>query len=115
MRTALSVPALVLAFCSLVTAQLNRGGLAGTVYDPGGAGIPGARVVAQNIDTNAQVETITGSTGDFALPNVTPGSYTISAEAGGFKRATRNKIGVSVAEVVRVDMTLEIGSRHRYG
>src|SRR5687768_6598938 len=110
MRTALSLPLLTLAFSSVLLAQLNRGGLAGTIADPAGAGVPGAKVLALNVDTNAQVATLSGPTGEYAIPNLTPGTYNITAEAPGFKRAARSKLAISVAETVRADLTLEIGS-----
>ena len=110
MRTALSLPLIAIACSSMLLAQLNRGGLTGTVQDPAGAGVPGAKVAALNVETNAQIATVAGPAGEFALPNLTPGTYSLTAEAPGFKRATRSKVEVSVAGIVRADLTLEIGS-----
>ena len=108
MRTALSLPLIAIAYSSMLLAQLNRGGLTGTIQDPAGAGVPGAKIAALNVETNAQVMTVSGPAGEFAVPNLTPGTYSLTAEATGFKRATRSKVEVSVAGTVRVDLTLEI-------
>jgi hypothetical protein len=110
MQRTIALRCLLTLWSCLAYAQLNRGGLTGTIQDSTGAAIPGVKVTAQNSETSALFETVSGSSGEYAFPNLTSGTYTLSAEAAGFKRSSRSKIPVSVAETQRVDITLEIGS-----
>ena len=50
--------------------QGDRGIITGTVTDPSGAVVVGARVAAENADTHNLVETITTATGNFTLPQL---------------------------------------------
>ena len=66
--------------------QGDRGTITGTVTDPSGAVIAGARVTAVNADTRNLVETITTGTGNFTLPQLPVGMWDVAVEAAGFKK-----------------------------
>src|SRR6266581_4393983 len=91
-------------------AQSDRGTMTGTVSDTTGAVIPGASIVATNIETNARYETISTETGNYTLAQMPAGLYQLSAELPGFKRYVRQGITVLVAQTLRLDVSLEIGS-----
>ena len=80
--------------------------------------MPGATVVATQIQTGARTETVTGADGQYTLPFLLPGTYRISAEAAGFKRYVRDGISISANERLAIDIPLEIGAdgreRHRH-
>jgi uncharacterized membrane protein len=58
--------------------------ISGTVVDPQGAVVPGAKVTATNSATGIQRSVNTTSTGNYTLPNLPPGIYSVKVEAKGF-------------------------------
>ena len=76
--------------CALILSaafgQADRGTITGTVTDPSGAIIAGARVSAENTETHNVLATVTTSTGNFTLPQLPVGMWDVTVEAPGFKR-----------------------------
>ncbi|MFN2577674.1 MAG: carboxypeptidase regulatory-like domain-containing protein [Pyrinomonadaceae bacterium] len=102
----------VLLLCLLgVTAfgQQTTGSLTGTISDQSGATVPGATVKAVNVATGAERTAESSSSGTFDLQALQPGTYTITVDAKGFKRAVSRDIIVSVASVAQVNIPLEVG------
>ncbi len=91
-------------------AQESRGSIAGTVLDPQGAVVPGARVIVTETRTNVQHATVTNNTGFFEVPLLNPGLYSVSVEAAGFKKATRSGLELSVGGRIHVEVRLEVGT-----
>src|SRR5450631_3951260 len=91
-------------------AQSDRGTITGTVSDPANAVVPGAIVVAKNLQTGTQNETVTTSTGNFTLPAMQVGLYELSVSAAGFSKAVQQGVQVRVAQTVRVDVELQVGA-----
>jgi hypothetical protein len=103
--------AVLAAMASLILcAQADRGTLTGTVTDPGGSLVPAAKVTARNPQTGAQFETVTTSTGNYSLPQLPSGEYDVTVELAGFKKYTQRQVTVGVAQTVRIDAALEMGS-----
>src|ERR1035438_7118336 len=100
--------------CMLFTlaaiAQSDRGTITGSVIDPAAAVVPGAKVMVKNVDNGAISDTSTTATGNFTMPSLTVGKYTLSVEATGFKRAIQENIQVDVDQTTRLDITLQIGA-----
>jgi Carboxypeptidase regulatory-like domain len=101
---------LVLLVAAAASAQEFRGTLSGQILDAGSAAVPGAQVVATDIDTGAKYETRSTAEGQYTLPFLAPGYFRLSASANGFKRYIRDRVRVSANERVRLDMTLEVGA-----
>ena len=110
MKRILPLALLILLFQVPSFCQLDRGMLTGAVTDPSGAAIPAASVIVQNTATNARYDTKTTAAGQFTMPNLPPGPYQITVESGGFKKLVRSNIELRVTEVVRVDVTMEVGA-----
>jgi hypothetical protein len=91
-------------------AQSDRGTITGTVSDPGGALIPGAKVVATNVGTGVQFSTATTETGNYTIPSVPSGNYDVSVEVQGFRRHQQSGVTVQVAQTARIDVVMQIGS-----
>ena len=91
-------------------AQATTARLVGTVKEPTGAVIPGASVVATNLDTGTRRDAITNDEGDFVIPNVPIGRYEVAAELAGFKRVVRSPVPLDVDQTARVDFELEVGN-----
>src|SRR5262245_25538513 len=78
-RTCLCLSA-VLCIAVPASAQLDRGQITGTIKDQTGAVVPGATVIATDLQTQAVRTTATDGSGFYTFPNLTPGRYTVSAE-----------------------------------
>jgi hypothetical protein len=91
-------------------AQGDRGTITGTVTDPTGAVVARAKVSAGNADTHNVMETVTTETGNFTLAQVPVGEWDVAVEAPGFKKFTSVKNVVEVAQTIRVNAKLEVGS-----
>src|SRR6267142_120982 len=93
-----------------IQAQTTTGSLSGTITDPSTAVVPGATVTVVNNATGAERSAISSSTGTFDFQTLQPGTYTISVEAKGFRKAVARDIIVSIASAAQVTIPLEIGS-----
>lgn len=98
-----------LSFSVSSPAQETRGQILGRVLDPSGAMVVDAKVVGRNNATNVATSTSTNSVGDFLLPFLLPGTYTVSAEKPGFRKSVLQGIAVQVADKISLDLSLEIG------
>src|SRR5215470_3509989 len=90
-------------------AQTDRGTLTGTVSDTSGAVIPGVPIEAKNIQTGATYDAGSSETGNYTLAQLPAGTYELSAALPGFRKFIRPGVIVSVATVLRIDVTLEVG------
>ena len=90
-------------------AQLT--GLSGTVTDPSGAVIPNAVITIVNDQTGAQRQVTTDSDGRYNIPQVQPGTYTLTAKASGFTDVTLPGIKLRVSEPASIPITfVKVGS-----
>jgi len=89
--------------------QASLATLVGTLRDSSGASLPQASVTVTNVGTGISTSTKTNSTGDYVIPLLAAGEYSISAELVGFKRLTRTGVVLEVSQKARVDLNLEIG------
>src|SRR5258705_3256976 len=90
------------------SAQVNTADILGTVTDAGGAVIPNVKVTIVNTATNDTRTTTTGSTGDYIFNLVPSGSYTITAEAPSFKKASI-ALNVVSGDRARANVQLQVG------
>jgi hypothetical protein len=100
----------LLACAAPVSAQSDRGTITGSVTDPNGGLVAGAKVTATNINTGEVREATTSDEGTYTLPELAPAPYRISVEASGFKTSTLESIQVAVQSTRRADFTLELGA-----
>src|SRR5258708_711814 len=108
----LKLSLLFIALCcasALCLAQSDRGSVSGTVTDPSGAGITGASVTITNAAMGTQNSTVTTGPGDYTIPQVSAGVYSVTVVAPGFSTLVRNGITVSVGETAHVDLKLSVG------
>ena len=90
--------------------QGTRGSLNGLVKDPNGAAISGASVTLKQAGTNQEFKATTNSQGIFDFPQLTPGRYSVTVEATGFKKTELTEINILVAQPATVAIDLEIGA-----
>jgi hypothetical protein len=93
----------------LCFAQSDRGSLSGTVTDPSGSGITGAKVTVTNTAMGTQNSTVTTGVGEYTIPQLSAGIYSVTVVAPGFSTLVRNGITVSVGETAHVDLQLGVG------
>jgi len=108
---------IVLAMALLLTlpsrtafAQYDLGGLVGTIHDSSGAAVPNVTVTVTNDATGIATVVKTDQSGDYEVPSLRVGVYTISASASGFAIAEAKSITVSVGARVRIDLSLKVGT-----
>jgi len=89
---------------------IATGSISGTVSDPSGATVPGAKVTATNSSTNTVSTGVTNNDGLFALRSLPPGSYKVTIEAPNFRTAVLDKIDVFASRDTDLGTTkLELG------
>src|SRR5579863_9992265 len=91
-------------------AQSDRGTITGTVADPAGAVVANAPIEAKNVGTGVEYASATSTTGNYTLLQLPPGEYQVTVSVPGFKKYTRSGLTVEVAQTLRVDISLEVGS-----
>src|ERR1700744_4848843 len=91
-------------------AQEFRATLTGQVTDPSGAVVGSATVTAVNVDSGTSYKGPTSSKGVYSIPYVLPGTYTVSVEANGFKKAVQDKVLLLASQSFNQNFTLEVGS-----
>lgn len=96
--------------CSSLAAQQGRGTIVGTVTDPSGATIKGAKVTILNLDTNASLVTQSNGEGYYTTPPLTVGHYEVDAEQPGFKKEIRRGILLQVDQHATIDLQLQVGA-----
>ena len=84
--------------------------LEGTVEDQSNATVPGAKITLVNDKTKARLDTIAGADGHFTFPAIQPGTYTLTTEAQGFRKATTTMLEVNVGVSLRQEIHLEVGN-----
>jgi hypothetical protein len=101
----------VLLYAAPAGAQITTGTVAGTVKDAQGGVVPGATVVLVNdARGNKSSPAVTNSSGDFVVPNLTAGTYTMEVTMPSFKILKRSNVVVSPGSRVAIEgLVLEVG------
>jgi hypothetical protein len=106
---AFTLPALFL-ISTLLPAQEFRSTLTGTVTDPSGAVVPNAAVVAVNNSTQMKYAVTTTGKGDYFIPYVLPGTYTVTVSAPGFEKFVQTNVVLQAAKPFGLNVQLHLGS-----
>src|SRR5208337_1548258 len=99
----------VLFLAGLAGAQTFRGAISGTVIDPSGRVVPGAKVKATDVATGIDHNTLATSEGQFAFQDIPLGTYKVTVTAAGFATATADNIPVTAGNVYTLTVRLSIG------
>jgi Carboxypeptidase regulatory-like domain len=91
-------------------AQTPTGTIEGTVLDSSGAAIPNVTVTITNAETNNSKVLKTDNEGRFQQPLLTPGNYSVQADAAGFRQSRQDNVTIEVSEVHPVNFSLVVGS-----
>ena len=101
---------LALLLAAAAVAQSDRGTITGTVSDPAGAVVANAAIEARNLDTGALSQAASTSTGNYTLAELPAGTYELSVTVPGFKKYVRSGLTVQAAQIIRVDVPMEVGA-----
>jgi hypothetical protein len=104
------------ALCSAVlligatgaTAQEFRATVKGQVVDSSQAALPGATVTVTNQATSEVASAVTNNEGNFTVPFLRPGLYTLSVELGGFQTYTRKDMRLEVSQTATINVQLSL-------
>lgn len=94
---------------ALTFAQSFQGGIRGAVTDAGGGAMPTAKVTLIDEATALARSALSNAAGEYVFNAVNPATYTITAEAPGFKKFERKGVIVSTQQFVTLDVKLEVG------
>jgi len=97
------------ALSAAMSAQTPVGEIVGVVRDQSGALIPNAEITAVERNTNARKSVRTNDTGEYVLPLLPVGTYSVTAAMTGFRTAERRDLALSALQNLRADFTLEVG------
>jgi hypothetical protein len=107
------LPAILIACCLWpapdASGQTTFASIVGTVRDSSGSVAPGVAVMAVNAATGERETQKTGETGAYSFVTLHPGTYSIRAEAPGFRLVEVRNIVLQVNQAARFDLTLEVG------
>src|SRR3954467_10171890 len=104
-RTSFRFLALLLAVAGMGYTQTSSATLRGTVRDSQSAVIPGAIVTIHQTAQGTSRRFLTQAAGEYVVPFLAPGNYSIEVEAAGFKKAVRSGIIVQVADQIGIDFS----------
>jgi Carboxypeptidase regulatory-like domain/TonB dependent receptor-like, beta-barrel len=104
---------LILLACLSLTAglwaQKDTGTIAGTVTDPSGAVLAGAKVLVTDVDRGGAFTTTTNQSGEYVASPLKIGRYTVTVEHSGFKRAVSQPVTLDVQQRAVVNVKLQLG------
>jgi hypothetical protein len=92
-----------------LSAQTDRSSLEGTITDPSGATISGARVRISAAETGITEERTTNSNGQYRFPGIAIGEYKVSVSNSGFKTEVIGDVVLQVGQTRTLDVSLQIG------
>ncbi len=103
------IPFFILLAAISLSAQTFRGTILGTVTDPSGAVVAGAKVTVKNTGTGLERSTETSADGSYALPELPIGTYSVTVTQAGFQTFVTTGVTVDVATERRVDAAMKAG------
>lgn len=90
--------------------QFDSGAILGTVRDPNGGTVTGAKVSVQNTATGITSTSLTDTAGDYIFPSLRIGNYKVTVEMAGFATAVAENVNLTVSARQRVDLNLKVGT-----
>jgi len=102
---------LVLCICSvLMSGQTALATITGVATDQTGAVVANVPIEVKNVDTGVVIKVLTTETGNYSVAQLAVGRYEIDVTLQGFKKYSRQNITLTAAQVLREDISLQIGS-----
>jgi hypothetical protein len=99
----------IFIFTLTAIGQVQNGQFEGTITDPSGAAISGAKVTITNMSTGLAVNATANQSGVYVAKELPPGTYKLTTEAPGFKTRADTNVTLNAGVIQRVDFKMEIG------
>lgn len=100
---------ILLAITGVATSQApGTGAITGTVNDPSGLSVSGAKVSIKSDSTDQIRNVLTAPSGTFAVPLLAPGSYTVTVDSPGFEEKIVRAVPVVVSETSAISIRLSV-------
>ena len=94
-----------------LSSQTFRGSINGTITDPSGAAIPGARVTATDVATAAVRDTVSSGAGEFSFNDLPLSTYTVKIEATGFQSTEVTGVQVLAGKIYTLPVKLTVAQQ----
>lgn len=91
-------------------AQVSSGDLTGHISDPKGAAVSAAKVTASDSERAITRSAIAGDNGEYRIPLLPPGTYSVRIEAKGFTTKVMQGVTIQVGQTLRLSAQLEVGA-----
>src|SRR2546427_155597 len=104
-----------LALCAAIGAatlygQTAAATITGTVSDPAGAVVASAPIMVKNLENGEVFTSATSDTGNYTVPQLPIGDYDLTITVAGFKVYSHTKFHLAAGQIMREDVTLQVGS-----
>ena len=109
-RVLMMLLAVALWMASPAAAQERYGALTGTVVDSAGLPVPGATITAKNNQTNKTYQAVTNGEGQYLIPDLDPGRYTVVAELSGFQKSQDDNLLILLGRNIEFSPKLALGN-----
>jgi hypothetical protein len=112
-RTSRKVVSLMISFVLFSAAGMAqdfRATVTGRVVDASKAAIPGAQVQVKNAGTNEVTTVVTDEEGNYKVPFLNPGTYSVTVEVNGFKKFIKAGLELNISQVANIEIVLEPGN-----
>jgi len=109
----LALALLAVLSVGMARAQGSSGEITGTVTDPSGAVIPGVSITVTSVQTGQVSTAVSNSAGIYQFPGLNNGNYNLAVSASGFQTYKKNGIVLNVAETLKENIALVVGSSNQ--
>ncbi|MFZ1702226.1 MAG: TonB-dependent receptor [Pyrinomonadaceae bacterium] len=100
----------IMLCASLTFGQSFKSTLVGQVTDQNGAAVPNATITITEQTTNKKQTVITNEEGNYVIPQLDPGSYSMKIESPNFKTSVRTDMMLETGQTARFNIALEAGN-----
>src|SRR5664279_1701638 len=108
-RPVLLLTVFVLAFTTIVFAQRDMGTITGTITDAQGGDVSKAKNTITEVETGQKYDVLSDTDGSYIRPALKPGTYSITAEAKGFRRVEQQNVVITGGDRVGMNLVLTVG------
>ncbi len=106
----LTVVALLL-ICVPAFSQTSQGTIQGAVFDQTGGVVAGATITISDVARGLSRVLTTDDAGQYVAPALNPGTYTVRAEAKGFRNVEHSDVLLEVGQTIRIDLVVQPGEQ----
>jgi hypothetical protein len=95
-------------FAHPVDAQVDRGGLSGSVSDSSKRALPGVHIEAEQLSTGFRRDAVASASGSYGLPDLPVGVYTVTFSRDGFQQVSFTGVVLTIGQTRSLDVVLHV-------